>query len=310
MTLSLERFWLSITNSEAFRRLSKHGAAAPLFQSALYQRLYLTYQWWVTQYQCRQAPTLFRNVETCCLFIGHTKSGNSMIGSLLDAHPQIILADEVHALRFVEAGFSREQIFHLLLKASRREALKGRVTARRLQAYSWQVPGQWQGRYHDLRVIGDSTSGSVTRALATQPALLEQLKQIMGKVKIKFIHLIRNPYDPLSVMMVRGKRPFENALAHYTASCEMLVDLRSKIGTENIFPIRYEDFLQNPTTRLEQICAFLDLTASQEYLAACATILHPAEQTRHLVSWDSAQIQAVARVIARFDFLQGYSFEL
>ncbi len=307
--MSLERWWLSLIGSDAFRRLSKHGVAAPLFRSAAYQRLYLTYQWWLTQYQCLRAPTLFQDVETYCLFIGHTKSGNSMIGSLLDAHPQIILADEVHALQFVEAGFSREQIFHILLRASRREAIKGRVTARRLQAYSWQVPGQWQGRYRDLRVLGDSTSGSVTRTLAAQPALLEKLAGTMGNVKLRFLHLIRNPYDPLSVMMVRGKRTFENALEHYTASCEMLVTLYQKIGAENIFPIRYEDFLQNPQTRLQEICQFLGLQAPPDYLQACAAILHPPERTRQLIAWDAAQIAAVAGIIARFDFLQGYSFD-
>jgi len=232
-----------------------------------------------------------------------------MIGALLDAHPQVILADEVHALQFVEAGFSREQIFHILLRASRREALKGRVTARRLQAYSWQVPGQWQGRYHQLRLLGDSTSGSVTRALAAQPALLKKLEETMGTVKIKFLHLIRNPYDPIAVMMVRGKRTFGNALDHYTKSCEMLVTLYQEIGRENIFPIRYEDFLQDPPNRLQEICLFLGLQAPADYLQACASILHPVEHPRQWIAWDSAKIEAVAHMMTRFDFLQGYSFD-
>jgi hypothetical protein len=54
------------------------------------------------------------------MFVGHNKSGTSMVGSLLDAHPEVILSDEADALDYVRAGFSREQIFHILLGQSRR----------------------------------------------------------------------------------------------------------------------------------------------------------------------------------------------
>ncbi len=74
-----------------------------------------------------------------------------MIGALLDAHPNVILADEIDVFEYMDDGFSKEQIYHLLLKNSHREFLKGRVTARRLVPYSFSVPGQWQGATVDCR---------------------------------------------------------------------------------------------------------------------------------------------------------------
>jgi hypothetical protein len=238
------------------------------------------------------------------------KSGGSMIGSLLDAHPNVILADEVYALRYLQAGFNREQIFHILLRASQKEFLKGRVTARRLTPYSWLVPGQWQGRFTSLRVIGDSTTGASTQQLTEIPNLLEKLRKVMKSVNLRFVHVIRNPYDPISIMMMRGKRTFENASEHYFASCKMLLELHNQLSASELFPVRYEDFVGKPEKNLAEICKFLGLEATPEYLNACASILHKSpERSRHLVKWEPEWVEHVKSKMAPYDFLAGYSFE-
>jgi hypothetical protein len=261
-------------------------------------------------YSAMTSPSQFADVRTYCMFVGHNKSGVSMIGSLLDAHPEVILSDEADALEYVRAGFSRDQIFHILLRQSRREARKGRVTARRLRPYSYQVPNQWQGRHHILRVIGDSTAGSSTRAFGAQPGLLEQMKYTMHSVEVKFIQVIRNPYDPISAMMVRSGRSFENAIDTYFSYCETLENLRKQLGPSQLLSIQYEDFVQNGEIRLAEICQFLGLQAPPDYLKACTGILHAVPETsRQWVKWDSIHIERVATEIEHYDFLRGYSFE-
>ena len=69
---------------------------------------------------------LFDDIETYCMFIGYPRSGHSLIGSLLDAHPNAIVAHELDALRFVGAGFGKHQLYELLLDNSRRYAQRGR----------------------------------------------------------------------------------------------------------------------------------------------------------------------------------------
>lgn len=54
-----------------------------------------------------------------------------MTGSLLDTHPNNILADEADAHRYVVAGFNEHQIFQILPRPSRRHAMIEPVTARR-----------------------------------------------------------------------------------------------------------------------------------------------------------------------------------
>jgi hypothetical protein len=44
---------------------------------------------------------LFDQVQSYCMFVGHPRSGHTLIGALLDAHPHIVIAHELNALRYV-----------------------------------------------------------------------------------------------------------------------------------------------------------------------------------------------------------------
>ena len=307
---TLERVRISLLNSDRFRRFAKQGAGAIVFRSPAYRRFRLAKNYLTSYFNCRRDPMGFEDVETFCLFVGHNKSGTSMIGSLLDAHPNVTVADEVGALEYVSAGFSRDQLFHVLLRASRKEFLKGRITARRLTPYSYLVPGQWQGRHSRLQVIGDGASGSTTRRFATEPDLLQRLQKVLGGVNLKLIQVIRNPYDPISVSMVRGRRTFENAVEQYFGNCETLIKLRQDLNSTNLFAVRYEDFVIRPELHLTQLCRYLGIEPHDAYLRACASIVHDSpDRNRQMVLWDPQWIETVEDRIEQYDFLRGYSFE-
>lgn len=310
MTTHLERLWVSLLDSPRFRRFSRSAAGRRLFRSGAYGNLLLARNYVASGYAALAHPTAVADVHTFCCFIGHNKSGTSMLGALLDAHPNVILADEVDALNLVSHGFNRRQLFHILLRASRRERLKGRVTGRRIGAYSWLVPGQWQGRSEQLRVVGDSTSGTTTRRFGRDPALLQRLERSMGPVNVRLILVIRNPFDPISIIMVRGKRSFENAIEHYFSNCEIVARLRQELDDTQLTAVRYEQFIHAPADHLTSLCRFLGTEAGADYLAACTRILRPLPDTsRHLVPWTDHWIQIVEDRIQQFDFLQGYTFD-
>ncbi len=310
MTNAVERWWVSWVNSDGWRQFAKWGAGARFFRSRAYRKVNMARRFATTYYKSSRQTAVFEDVATFCMFVGHVKSGGTLLGSLLDAHPDVILADEVDVLQYVAAGFSRDQIFHILLKGSQREALKGRVTARRLTPYSFAVPNQWQGRFQKLQVIGDSKAGPTTRQLGQQPALLPKLQERMTGVDTRILHVIRNPFDPISIMMVRGKRSFANAFDHYFDYCVTLTQLRSQLDEKNLFAVRYEDLIDNPRFWLTRVCEFLGVAADSDYLDACAGILHPSpDVSRRLVQWDPSWIQSVEQKMAQFDFLAGYRFE-
>ena len=93
------------------------------------------------------------------MFIGYPRSSHSLVAAILDAHPEIIIANEYHVLRTweekfrsskeVERSFKKYQLFYDLHELSVRDATFGLRANNSLLdfMYSYQVPGLWQGRY-------------------------------------------------------------------------------------------------------------------------------------------------------------------
>jgi hypothetical protein len=302
--------WTSLVDSGLYRRLTNGETGRALTRSHPYRRALLYKSYVSSLLMDRRYPDAFRDVRTFCLFIGHNKSGTSLIGSLLDAHPDAVVADDMDALRFVSAGFSRAQLCNLLAAGARRDFQKGRVTARRVQAYSFLVPDGWQGRYRRGLVLGDSTSGSATRRLGEEPALLGRLRDLAGEASVRFIFVVRNPYDPISYIMVRGNRSFENATDHYFTNCATADTLRRRIGSDSVLIVHYETFVKAFDLQLPRVCDFLGLAAESEYLNACAAIMDSTpRRNRDLVDWDAGRRREVKERMRPFDFLDGYTFE-
>lgn len=251
---------------------------------------------------------LFDGVETYCMFIGYPRSGHSLIGSLLDAHPNAVIAHELDALRFVKAGFDKHQLYQLLLDNSRRFTQRGRGWT----GYAYEVPHQWQGRFDDLRVIGDKKGGRSTIQLAKNLELLHQLQKTVA-TEIKLVHAIRNPYDNVATMYKRALEHGYNStlmttVEDYISRCEMNADLKKRLEKGKMLDVRHESFIGDPKSSLRELCDFLGLGYDEDYLDACASIVFEfPHRSRYDIEWDAASLTAVREGIERFDFLKGYS---
>jgi hypothetical protein len=283
------------------RRLRRH----PLTGWAITQR-----RAWTTRRAVRREPHRFDAVETCCLFVGHVKCGGSLLGAMLDAHPDAVVADEVDIVAQVTAGLDHHQIFTLLERGAAREAAKGRVTARRLTPYSLAVPGQWQGRSARPRVMGDSRAGPTTRTLAGDPRRLDRLYDVLGGTRTAFVHVVRNPFESIGAMVRRSGRPVPAAIEDHRQQCRRLMDLRVRIGAEDLITVRYEDLVAAPRHHLGRTLDFLGLEVADAHLAACAALVGPGPvRERELISWSDRDLDEVRRTIDTFTFLDGYGFD-
>jgi len=310
MTGRLEREWVRRVDSGRWRQVLGSSTASRIRASRAFRSLDLARRSAATRHAGRRDPKRFSEVETLCVFIGHVKSGGSLLGSMIDAHPEALVSDEVDLLRYLEAGFGREQLCHLVEKGSRREAMKGRVTARRLEPYSLAVPGSAQGHAELVRVLGDTRAGPTTRRLAAHPELLERLDDVMGPTQPKFIHVVRNPFDPISAMVRRGQRTFSNAIQDYADQCHRLVDLRDALPPERLLTVRYESFTHDPTAGLAEVCGFLGLGTTTAYLDGCARVIEPDRPgERSSLDWGEESIDSVVDLIGSVPFLDGYGWQ-
>lgn len=253
----------------------------------------------------RRSRRRFDEVEAYCMFIGYPRSGHSLVGSLLDAHPDVAISHELDALRYFHAGFSRDQVFALILANERWYGENGRHWG----TYTYAVPNQWQGRFRRLRVIGDKKGGRSIRRIRDAPELFERVRTKV-RVPLRLVHVTRNPYDNIATMFAKNRRTLSQTANHYLRLCETVGATRAKAADDEVVDIRHESVVTDPVTTLRRLCRFLGLEADDAYLADCASILFPSpRQTRQSAPWTPGLVDDVQGRIAGFDFLDGYSFE-
>jgi len=246
----------------------------------------------------------FERVENVCLFIGYPKSGHTLVGSLLDAHPNAIIADEVNVLQYIQAGFARNQVFYLMLRGSRAAARAGRERT----GYFYGVPGQWQGRFTELRLIGDKMGAATALRLAAFPALFDKLATL--RAGTKFIHVVRNPYDVLSTMALRAGTPLEQSFDRFFSHAEAVAKVKVSARQLTVFDLKHEDFVADPKSKLEDLCRYLGLEITDDYLEDCSRMVYKSpHQSRFKAPWTPALIEQARERIDRFPFLRGYAFE-
>jgi hypothetical protein len=224
------------------------------------------------------------------------------MGSIIDAHQYVMLGDEVELADLVRQGHGQEYIFRQLRERS-------------AQGPRSSIPKLWQGRCKELRVIGVKPRPPIGwyshrgryragRAVNTVKALLEVLR-----VPMVFIHPLRNPYDIIAAWVRHNwVRPLE-------ASAEMFFDTYDQCTAvrELGYPwldIRLEDLIVRPHGEITDLCQFLGLEASAEYVGRCAKALWAKpRQRRGEVIWTSGLIARVAEGIAERGLLEGYTYD-
>jgi hypothetical protein len=255
----------------------------------------------------RRAPAAYPDLRAFCLFAGYGRSGHSLVGSLLDAHPDVVVAHEANALRLVAEGMGREELFSALIENSRRSFERGRKQS----GYSYVVEGQWQGRVRTLRVIGDKSGGRTTKLIGR--AGLGRFARLVG-LPLRVVHQVRNPYDTIarrSLVRKDGvpKRSVAEAIADYAVMTEINAGLIAR-GRYPVTTIRHEELIADPQRELARLCEFLGIEPEGSYLDACAAIVYESpSRTRDRVEWSDADREAVAAIIAKHEFLRGYTWE-
>lgn len=250
------------------------------------------------------APRL-RNVRTLLLFIGYPRSGHSLVGSLLNAHRSIVVAHELHALWYLDRGFSAEELFALIWRRDRWFGRHGRQWTE----FNYTVPGQWQGRSDRLEIIGDKKGDGVTDLLHFYPGALQTALGRLGR-RIRIIHTVRNPYDNVATMARRTGDPLSACIERHRNRVALNNELIERYGEELIVTVRHEDLIADAKGELRRMAAFLGVEVSEEYLEACRGIIYDSPNpSRHGAKWSEEDRRGVERIIRRTPFLKGYEFE-
>ena len=265
-------------------------------------------------------------VEEFVFFVGYSRSGHSIVASLLDAHPNIIIAHEYNLFRNWKGSVyqNRSFLYNELYQNSYSNAAaeKGwRSSAKNQKGYTLAVKDSWQGAFEKLLVIGEKSGAVTAQTYDNDPwsfvQTLEELRHTV-QVPIKVIHVVRNPYDIISTRLLYVDGKTRKSKVHATVDVKHVSphNLSMQVNrtihiVQNVqellqncslssLEIHTADLVLDPKHVMNNLCMFLGVECSQDYLKKCSDkIFGRQSQTRYLVEWPEELIEKVYQMIIK-----------
>lgn len=263
--------------------------------------------------------------ETFVQFAGFPRSGHSLIGALLDAHPAALVSHELDAMGLVANGLGRRSILALI----RRNSSEFMQSGRYWNGFSYVLEGWHNGRSAAPRVVGDKKGDWAVRRCQSDPGLLDRLHRTM-RMPCKWILVVRNPFDNIATMSMRrggaydrarigaaDGREFRERLAtdpdiprdaadamidDYLDLCRGVASLKAAVAPGDWHEVAYDRFSRAPVEELAAILGFLRLDGDPAFLRDAAALVRPTSGGAP-VAWTEAQKDRVRAAIAEFPFL-------
>lgn len=277
------------------------------------------------------------HVEKFVLFIGYPRSGHSIIGTMMDSHPNMIIANEFQLVRALMSEASRRRVtkpglYNALYLNSRAEMVYGERGKEGLKrkGYLLAMNSSFQGHFDSkITIIGNKEGGATTKHYHAHPArvtaALKWLKHKVG-IPIHVLHVVRNPYDMVATHALyvagEGGRKYEASEAKKLDNPPLLentakqiffraeaVTSMTKLLNLRVLLIHHEDMVNEPKQTMLQICKFLKVNCTEDYLESCKEkAYHSVSRTRDLVVWTQHLRERVDSEIKHFTFFSGYTF--
>ena len=271
-------------------------------------------------------------IESFLFFVGWPRSCHSIVGSMLDAHPNIIVAHEFFLFEQLQEDMDKKTLFNKLYRTSYLSIQRGwRSGHKSSKGYTLDIDGSWQGRFTKLTVIGDKSGGDAVKRYMDDAHLFKMIySQLLAEVKLPFkvIQVTRNPFDMIATATLYGGSPVNGAKVpatptHKFSNFKMLSSrtsfflglstaLTQMVSDLNLSPhqVYCEDLIADPIGTMSGICQYLEVDCSEDYLQMCADkTFKNASESRHLVEWDPQLLSSLKQDIKQFPFFDRYTFD-
>ncbi len=245
----------------------------------------------------------FAEVQRFVLFAGYPRSGHSIVGACLDAHRHAVIAHELNAPALLLDGKSRDELYARILEQARWFHARGHKSV-----YDYAIPGLAQGRFDELRVVGDKRGGAFTRAIANHPSFVRRLRATVD-VPLRVIHVVRNPYDNIAAISIRHRFTLDESIDYYFFHAATNARLGDLFDASELTHVGHEQMIADPRGTLTRLAEFIRLDAEPAWLDGCAkAVFAKPTGTRKKVTWSAEQVERVARESRRFPHLGEVSF--
>jgi hypothetical protein len=294
---------------------------------------------WFDEHHLNVSAETFASVSTLLMFVGYPRSAHSLVGAILDAHPHMAVAHEFNLLsrfqRFASAFQLAEALFY---NAERADLAEG---GRMQSGYSYVIEGAWQGSFRPpLLAIGDKKGHGTTAFLQNDfDDAIDRMRRIQQffRVDMRFLHVLRNPYDNIAtmifyeyfvnssaswkqmridaqttpipwrkefevivdrfVLIVKANERFEKFLNDCEASFES-----NCIPRARMIHIDGAELLAHPMESMKEWCTFLNVPFNQQWADASRKLLFSEPfPSRNMLVWPRAIVESVHSQLISFE---------
>ena len=281
---------------------------------------------------------VINGVKAFVFFLAYSRSGHSIVASLMDSHPHMVISHEFDLFNKLVNGYlvpNKSDIFNELWENTRESIIYDgwRAEGTSSKGYTLFVDGLYQGRYVDhIDVIGDKKGLITVEMLLKNPYEWSVAFNILKSLNttLKVINVIRNPFDNIATSVLYRAVVRHNEFAGikesnttYNISSELIMTEISRYfschnatvnaGKEfnlDTIEIHSKDLISDPKGTLLRICNSLAVTCSDDYLEICSSKIFKMEsRTRQLVQWTEEQLQTIQQNIDMYSNLKGYNFD-
>ena len=154
---------------------------------------------------------VLHGIEKLAFFVGYARSGHSIVGTLMDAHPHVVISNEFGFFKKFSLlnRASDEQwtanFYNLLYSHSKSDAVRG-LRVSKAKGYVLKVDGMWQGKFDRyIKVIGDKDGPATLNSyIDNRESFLKNYEKLKSNVDIplRIIHVVRNPFDIISTIII------------------------------------------------------------------------------------------------------------
>ena len=278
------------------------------------------------------------HINTYVFFLGHPHSGHSIIGSLIDSHPHVVISHEMGMFKKLSQGViapNKEEIFNAIWKNTV-ETIDHGIRAANTKGYNLTVSNLCEGKYVDnIDVIGDKSGQGTVKLLLERPkkwlAAFNILKSLNLTLKVMLV--LRNPYDVIASNLmldvsIMGNLKYRYAyfkknnmpitftpkqinfyILFYFKYLKAIMEAKKTYNLD-IIEVHGKNIILDPKGSLLQLCNDLGVTCSKKYLDICSNKIYKTQsRTRRLINWTNESVKMVQQNIEKYTVLKGYNFD-
>ena len=237
------------------------------------------------------------------LFIGSGRSGSTIVASILNSHPNVLIS---HEIGIIKKGYNSEKlIIDNIISHTKKKSLNYKSINKDIKNKDINIPKK------EIFLYGDKHSDQNTLSIAKNIELFNQFKS--NVYNLKLINVVRNPYDNITTKYLRKQSMFDKKKGFIGAIKQYNIEMNTvKLLSLNnpLFNIRLENLILNPIENISKMFDFFSLDYNMEMIEKITNIiLKKPSISRNKINWKQNQIDMVKNIIDKYEWLNGYEYE-